>query len=170
MPSNNRRLGGVLAKQNGSSFENMFKTRCAYLKVACTRIPDSCRRVGSGPRDLQQIKSPFDYIISYQGRAAIIDTKTTAAASFGKTLIAEHQVEELVQHERQGVSSGYVIHLRKVSRVVFISAATLINATKNPETMNLDHDGVIDLGSLFDFDVRKIFLETQIVPASRSNT
>jgi len=170
MPTTNRRRSGILAKQNGSSFENMFKTRCTYLKVACTRIPDSCRRVGSGPRDLQQVKSPFDFIISFQGRAAIIDTKTTAEASFKRVLITEHQVEELVQHEKQGVSSGYVVHLRKVSRVVFISAATLIKATKNPESLTLDDDGVIDLGSLFDFDVRKIFLETQIVPTSRSNT
>jgi len=117
-----KRISGLVAKRQGQSFENIFETSCQYHGLAVTRIPDGCRQVHGGK--LIRVKSPYDFTISYRGRSAMIDTKTQAGKTFPYARIDIDQARNLSQHERQGVTAGYVVWLRDIDSVVFIAAVT----------------------------------------------
>jgi penicillin-binding protein-related factor A (putative recombinase) len=72
-----------------------------------------------------RVKTPSDWIITYGGMTALLDTKTTLGDSFPHSKIEPHQVEEMLLHSQSGAKSGYVIWMRKTDDIIFCSSALL---------------------------------------------
>jgi penicillin-binding protein-related factor A (putative recombinase) len=157
MFNENRVKGGIRANQSGAAFEDIFSRICRMQGISVTRIPNGCRRVGPGPRDIVQIKSPFDWILTYMGRTAVIDTKTVNARAFNSGLIKNHQVKELYAHESAGAKGGYVIWLRESNKVFYLGAKVLTRFQITGGMFNEQHPEAVYLGDTFNFDVRKVF-------------
>lgn len=144
------RLSGLAAKRQGSAFEEVFQRACQRSGVAVTRIPDGCKRVG--PKRLIQVKSPFDWILTYQGKTVVIDTKSTANASFSNSGIDGHQVQEMLKH-----TGGYVVWLRLENQVIFVPATRLATLYGVRGSIGWRDAHCVPLGPCGNMDVRKIF-------------
>lgn len=144
------------AKSNswGKSFEQIFLKMARMQGVAVTRIPDGCRQLGNNR--LIRVRSPFDWIVSYQNKTALLDTKTVDRDVFYGSECTEHQLSELSQHERLGAITGYVIWLRKVNSVVFAPTHLLNQAFQEGSKLTRDNPYLVYLGTI-NFDVRLIF-------------
>lgn len=138
----------------GATFESMFLMTARANRIAITKIPDSCRSVGKN--QIIRVKSPWDWILTYNRKTAFIDTKTTRGSSFPCSKICEHQVNELIQHEYAGASAGYVIWLRSTNRVFFMSAKNLAGLMDLGGSFSEIHQESVFLGTNI-FDVRRIF-------------
>jgi len=139
------------SKAIGTSFENIFYKLCKIQGIAITRIPDGCRRVSKF--QIFQVKTPFDWVLSYCSKSAMIDTKTTQESTFPSSLIKDHQVSALLEHERAGVRAGYVIWFRTTQAVVFFPASVLWSWNKVKES---DKKPIL-LGNLNTVDLKKIW-------------
>lgn len=148
-------IRGLKAKRQGQSFENIFEVACRNHGLAVTRIPDSCRRVGANK--LIQTKSPFDFVISYAGRSAMIDTKSCDGKAFPYSKIDPRQVLNLVDHEKEGTLSGYVVWLREIDAVVFIQAGFLEEAVGKRGSFPTDSPFIKHLGPATSFTPAAIF-------------
>lgn len=93
--------------------------------LAITRFPDGCKVVG--PNQIVQVKTPWDWVITYNSRTALIDTKTTEGDTFPHSKIEPHQVKEMYSHSIAGNTTGYVIWFRKSDEVYFASSLLLNN-------------------------------------------
>src|ERR1700677_1848263 len=142
---------GANAKAFGSLFEKLFLTTCRGNGIAVTKIPDGCKQVGRG--GVIRVRTPWDWILTYNSRTAFIDTKTTHDAQFACSAIVEHQVLELSSHERAGALAGYVIWLRQTNRVFFMPASRLLFLMQAGGSFNEAHSAAIFLGT-DQFDVR----------------
>lgn len=148
-------IRGLKAKRQGQSFENIFESACLYNGIAVTRIPDSCRRVSHNK--LLQVPSPFDFTISYRGRTAMIDTKTQAGKTYPYSDINSRQVLNLASHEAHGIPAGYVIWLREIDAVAFITAGYLEKAIGKRGSFQADSPYVKHLGPIATFTPAAIF-------------
>lgn len=143
---------GKAAVDNGKIFENTFKAMVSLSGVTVTQMPSGCRRVG---KTIIPVKTACDWILSWNGSFALIDTKTINDSVFPHSLITPHQAYELSLHESQGVKAGYVVELRKTGSVVFIPSSLLIKRMRQgPGSIGPNDDGVITLGTSQKFDVR----------------
>lgn len=133
------RAGGIKAKREGKGFEAFIEKVSKMQDILAIRIPDSCRRIGPRPRDLIQIKSPFDYIlISRNGDVCLCDTKTVDSKSFNHSAINMNQVSYLLAAQTRGVKSGYLICFRPLDMIVFYPAQDLYKLPKN-ESLKPEH-------------------------------
>lgn len=115
---------GSKQKAFGDLFEDLFFNLCARIPgMAITRFPDGCRVVGKNK--LIRVKTPCDWILTYGGMTALIDTKTTENDSFPHGMIEKHQVMEMLKHSQAGARSGYVIWMRKTDDIIFCSSLML---------------------------------------------
>lgn len=155
--------GGLKAKLEGDSFENAFIRACQRYSIVWTRMPLGCKRIGRGPRDLIQIKTAFDFILSYQGQTALIDTKSIAGSRFKPSQITTHQLSELMAHEGAGTPSGYVIWMRALDEVLYVKAELLNRTIRDAQSLTPEsYAEIVSLGNTFTFDPRKIFLPRQV--------
>lgn len=107
----------------GSAFEDLFFNLCARVPgMAITRFPDGCRVIGRNR--LVRVKTPCDWILTFGGVSALIDTKSSAGP-FPHSKIEAHQVHEMLKHSQSGAKSGYVIWMRKTDDVVFYNSLIL---------------------------------------------
>jgi len=106
---------------------------------------------------LIQVKSPFDWVLSYQGKAAVIDTKSTANASFSNSGIDGHQVGHMLAHAVHNTIGGYVVWLRLENQVVFIPATKLATLYGVRGSIGWRDAHCVPLGPCGNMDVRKIF-------------
>lgn len=118
---------GAIQQSLGDDFEKLFSDTCRFTRgFAITRFPSACKVVRGG--ELVQIKAPWDWVVSYKGKTALIDTKTTEGDTFPHSKITSHQVEELYAHSIAGATAtGYVIWFRKSDGVYFASSLILNN-------------------------------------------
>lgn len=144
MTEGNRKISGYLAKKNGAQFEWAFKSRCEFVGLKCTRIPDAGRRVSANL--FLQTSAPFDFVISNSFRTAVIDTKSVDSAKLPASRINTNQLFELLKHP----TSGYVVNLRKINKVVFFRSTTLAGYANTKGS--LDYSVGVLLGELQDFD------------------
>lgn len=152
--SNQKRSAGLKAQAFGSLFEGIFETMAKNNGVGITRIPDSCKQVSA--LRLIRVKSPFDWVLTFENRTAVIDTKTSHQKKFPASQISEHQLKELLIHENKGAIAGYVIWLRKPHQVFFIPAKILRFYFENGGSFDHTHPEAIILGQE-SFDVRHLF-------------
>jgi penicillin-binding protein-related factor A (putative recombinase) len=121
---------GLIQKSFGDSFERLFHFQCCRTKgLAITRFPDGCKVLRQNK--IVRVKTPWDWIVSYNGKTALIDTKTTEGDTFPNSKIEHHQVSEMYSHSIAGNNnSGYVIWFRESDGVYFASSIILNNLLK----------------------------------------
>lgn len=152
--------GGAEAKAYGAAFESLFEKMCNLNGVAVTRIPDSCKRVydkQTRRTKLIQIKSPWDWVITYGGNTALIDTKTTQGETFTASMCVDHQIDELAAHNRLGGITGYVVWLRKFNLVYFLKTPLLLHLRNQGGSIEPRLDARAVLLGNYSFDVKPIF-------------
>ena len=142
-PGLNKRLIGKQAQARGEMFEVRLDAMARMEGVQCTRVPDGCKQAYGR---LMRVKSPFDFILSYGDKIALIDCKVRAGDKINKGDVTEHQLNELLKHKNAAIS-GYLVYHRESDKVRFYSAHDM--ASKN--FMG------IELGTLAKFRVRTLF-------------
>jgi penicillin-binding protein-related factor A (putative recombinase) len=150
---------GIKAKAFGDLFESLFVLGCRRTNgLVVTRFPDGCKVVGRN--QVIRVKTPCDWIITFGGVTALIDTKTTEGESFPFSKIEKHQVSEMLRHELAGAKAGYVIWFRKTDDVLFVSASLL--ASLMLQRGSIKPKGYsAHLGNSRDFKAQIIFGTTQ---------
>lgn len=139
----------------GRSFETIFERLVQSQRIAITRIPDGCRRVGKV--SLIQMPTPWDWVLSYNGKTALIDTKTTLG-TFPHSKITDHQIKAMIEHVVHGAKAGYVIWFRQTDHIVFIAASLLLQCSLTRGSVNFQTPGCKILGNnLMNTDLRKLF-------------
>ncbi len=129
-------------------------------------MPDGCRRLG---KRIVPVATAFDWILSLNGRAALIDTKSHDDFTFRHSKITPHQALELRLHERQGIVAGYVIHLRKANAVVYASAGLLCARIGKNGSIALGDPGVVLLGGYQDFNPAILLRPGFLLPMNTAN-
>lgn len=147
-----KQRAGAKAQANGGSFENQFSNCCATSGITVTRIPDSCRQVSS--QRMIRIRSPFDWILTYRGLTALIDTKTTQESTFAHSAIDWDQIEDLYAHEARGAIAGYVIALQEANRVIFLESGYLLTKQGIRGSISYDDRQAVVLGKSRDYGFR----------------
>lgn len=147
--TNKRRIGGKRAKFAGANFESQFANLCGIQSVACVRIPDSCRQLG--PHKLMRVRSPFDYIIAYKGKTAVLDLKSVGDGNFTHSKITLHQLSALNELS-VGAISGYVVGFTLA--VYFVPVVELMCLLPGK---SIDLSRCVLLGDRLMFNVRRIF-------------
>lgn len=150
-----RKAQGAKAQAYGGLFESMFLNSCKRAGLAITRLPNGCKTLSA--HKIVRIKTPFDWIITYKGRCAYVDTKTSQGKVFAHSMIADHQVNELLHHELAGALAGYVVWLRENNHVVFIPSSLLTVAMKVKGSISPAHANVVLLGNSHRIDMIQLF-------------
>jgi penicillin-binding protein-related factor A (putative recombinase) len=145
--------GSHLAREAGKSFEALFEVHCRQKQMGFTKIPDGCYRIKT-PYGIKLVacRTPFDYFICKNGRAAALDCKTINADSFSFSMLDKHQVEALYELGSH-VASGYIIWFRISDKVCFFDSKILMGLVSR--TALIPEDGLL-LGSIDRFDPEKI--------------
>lgn len=150
-----KQRAGAKAQANGGSFETQFSATCTVSGIIVTRIPDSCRQVSS--QRMIRIRSPFDWILTYRGRTALIDTKSTQESTFAHSGVDANQLKHLCAHEAHGAIAGYVIYLGEVNCVIFLEANYLLGKKGIRGSISHEDSQSLVLGKLSRFDATLIF-------------
>lgn len=145
---NRRSIGGKKAKNMGASFEAFFQAFTLSQGLVCTRIPDGCKQVGKGGRNLVRTTTPFDFLIAANGIAAALDLKTIDEKTFPYSLIKQHQRKSLMDIGRHMVA-GYLIWFRPLDRVVFFDHREIWLCASGS---SLKPDEGFEIGPLNDMD------------------
>lgn len=140
---------------SGKAFEDSFETQCKVNMVTATRIPDGCRQLG---KKIIRVKTPWDWVASFLGTAALIDTKTTQEKTFPHSKIDENQVKAMLPHCCALVPAGYVIELKGSDAVIFVSANVLSTRIYRVGSISANDPGVLYLGTCAKFSPRKIMI------------
>lgn len=131
---------GSKQKAFGDLFEDLFFNLCARIPgMAITRFPDGCRIVGRNK--VVRVKTMCDWILTYGGVTAMIDTKTTEGDSFPHSKIEPHQIMEMLKHSQSGAKSGYVIWMRKSDDIIFCSSLLLSGLIQQRGSIKAPHNG-----------------------------
>lgn len=140
----------------GSFFEKIFFYGCSRVNgMAVTRFPDGCRVLGKNR--VVRVKTPCDWILSYGGMTAMLDTKTTSTDSFAYSKIEPHQIEEMVKHQVAGAKAGYIIWFRKSDDVIFVSSLLLHGLLSKRGSIKGKIEGSNYLGKSRDFKAQFLF-------------
>ena len=144
----NKQFAGHLARDAGNSFEDFFTKRCTVDKIRAVRIPNAGRKIKTRTGfKVKLAKSPFDFLITHEGRSACVDTKTTMGKTFAHSMVVTHQLKWL-QFTGPSIPSGYVIWFREPNQVVFFDHLILGNLKKGQSLKPAD--GVL-LGPIENF-------------------
>lgn len=147
----------VSNKKLGTGFEDFFEKLCHKQGIGCLKIWDGARRVGlpTGGVRLIPMKNACDFLVTYQGKTALIDSKTRGTGStFPHSLINPDQVRMMKPMVLAGNVGGYIVYYRAYGKLVFYSVDVLEGV--NPMDGLKLSDGV-ELGLIEDCDLRKIW-------------
>lgn len=154
-PTPAQSLQGRRAQSNGDLFERFFQFGTKRRGIVTTRFPNGCKRISASR--VIEVKTPFDWILSYQGKTALIDTKTCAGKSFRHSSVEQHQISTLYSHELAGTLSGYVVWLRETDVIFFLPASVLSTLQGLRGSVTEKHPKAISLGSSQHFDPLPLF-------------
>lgn len=148
------RLQGAKAQRAGRGFEEAFARRCSYCALlAYNRVPDGCRTLGA--RKLIRVKTPYDWVLTFEGQTALLDTKTFDIARLLPSKIESHQMKAMLEHELMGATAGYVIYFRPVEEVRFAPASVLKTIFETGK--GCEFTSLLPLGKYPAFDPRRVF-------------
>lgn len=154
MALKNRRFSGMRANINGDEFENLFESFCRKYNIACEHLPPSGAQFVK-PGIYKPLKICFDFICSYQGQAAFLDTKSLNASTFPKSLVKGHQVLAMQKFSELGHPCGYVIELKELQKIYFFSIETILDL-KQRDSLK-ESNSTVCLGTRWNMDPRKIW-------------
>lgn len=145
---------GYKAKKIGEYFENLIIFFTESQRIAVIKIPQGCRLVKNkfGKLIPLLVKSPFDFFIVKNKKAACFDTKTIESGNFSYSEIKQHQVSELLNIELQGISSGYLIYYRDKNAIYFYKASE-IKKIKPRESLNKENGILVGDNQQINFDL-----------------
>ena len=151
--SQNRKAGGLEAKRQGAAFESRMIVMAKANGIQIVRLPDGCKQVG--PTRLIRVKSPFDFLMSHNGRMAAIDTKSTKTKSVAVASIPSHQVDAM-KRVAGSATAGFVVWFREQDSVEFFSIGYAV------ESERLRVGEGMKLGSGSDFNLAAIFVKPEL--------
>lgn len=143
--------GGAKAKNNGDAFERLIEKKCTQESIFFIKIPSGCKWVKTpyGVRPVP-IRTPFDYIILKNGSAVFFDAKSLSNSALSHSKIKPHQMDKLVDIEKQKFISGYIVHFVEENKIEFFISSKLKNL--RPRNSLYVGDGV-ELGNKEDFSL-----------------
>lgn len=149
-----RYLGGKKAQKEGKSFELKLIDMAHLEGWASLHIKPAARPIKT-PVGLKLIfeKSTIDHVFGKNGKAIFLDAKTCEAKTFCKSLIKQHQLDKLLEFERNGFATGYLVYFRKQNEICFFSAKILSELLVGKSLRPADG---YSLGPLEDFRFSKI--------------
>ena len=142
------------AKHAGNQFEALFERACQRQGLGILRIADGCRRLTQ--KKLIPVKQPCDWILAWNNKMALIDTKTLGYGNFTASHVNHNQVDKMAVMSQFGVIGGFITWFRDKNKLSFFSVDQLHNL--EPESSLKPEDG-IDLGQIEDPQIKKIFEE-----------
>lgn len=156
-PSLAKILGGKRAQSNGVMFEEALTRNARFSQIACTRMPDGCKQLNA--RRIIRVKTPFDFILTKNGKSAFIDTKTLDDKSFANSKIEEHQVNGIMPHVKAGSLGGYVVFARAIDTIYFIPVSVLHYNLYSPTRGSIGpiDPGCVILGSFANWTIDRMF-------------
>lgn len=160
MPTIKRIRAGKIAKSIGRGFENICLGSAERDGMVLVRIPDGCETRKTRSREgwrnaLIRVRSPFDYCLFFDGRAAVFDAKTIDANTFAYSSIDPYQLHHLKGCARAGVSAGYCIWFRPQNMVCWFSVVRL-QAIARRESLRVE-DASFQLGPVGSFTFKHLF-------------
>jgi len=136
-----RQQAGLKAKREGQNWERSFEINCTEADIRFIRIPDGCKQLGRFK--LIRVKSPFDYLISYNGKTACIDLKSFGTGTrLTYSHINQNQLIALLNMRRDCLT-GYVVFFRSVGKVVFYDSL-LMNKLSKGESLEISQGHLLD--------------------------
>lgn len=144
-----RSFAGLRAKRNGDNFETLFEARCRMYDVHYERVPNGCKQIA--PNRIIRVRTPFDYILAFDGKSAVVDLKSCEARSFGFSKIVPHQLQAL-KNLSIGMIAGYVVN--NLDGVFFVPVQMLLSC--NPGS-GIDLRQCESLGKEIKFNPSLIF-------------
>lgn len=148
-------LRGGKAYRAGRGFEEIFERQCRISRVAFNRVPDGCRTVGA--RKLIRVRTPYDWVLTLNGKTALIDTKSFDLSRLLPSKIEPHQLKALLAHHTEGAVAGYVIHFRPEADVRFAPASVLDTIFSTGK--GCEYTALLPLGRYPSFNPRRLFGE-----------
>lgn len=122
-----RRVAGRKAQNKGKGFETFLERACWAQGIVAIRIPDGCRKINGGfgrlPK-LLPVKSPFDWILGFEGRVVCLDTKNLGDKRLAYSALKQHQVQALWSLGKHCVA-GYLVFFNELGMLSFFNGATL---------------------------------------------
>lgn len=151
----NRSAAGRKARDEGNSFEDIFRAMTETQGIAIVRIPNgsTIKRTPQGIKTFPA-PSPFDWLLGYKGEAVLIDTKSLDKATLSFSDLKAHQVRNLAKMEAQGICGGYVVNFRPLDEIVFFNAG-LLKSLQRKHSLK-PSDGII-LGGINNFNTSILF-------------
>lgn len=148
--SHSRSFAGLRAKRNGDNFETLFESRCRMYDVHYEKVPNGCKQVA--PNRIIRVRTPFDYILGFEGKSAVVDLKSCEGSSFGFSKIVPHQLQAL-KNLSVGMIAGYIINN---SNGVFFASVQILLSCKSGQGINLE--SCERIGENFKFNPSLIFV------------
>lgn len=150
-----RIISGSKARNAGDYFESLLEFHCRSQKIALTKIPTGCRLAYvRGKLTPIVIPTPYDYALFKNGKSVCLDCKTIEEGNFTYSAVKQHQVDSLLEIERQNVPAGYLVYYRNINQVYFFLAST-IKMLEPRESLKLS-DGAL-IGSNTHLELGKLY-------------
>lgn len=146
------RIRGAKAKREGSQFESLVERSAFHQAILPVRMPLGCRRVGRNK--LFQIKTPFDFVLVYNGVSIFLDCKSYDSDRISHSQLTEHQITSLHDLEEHGVFAGYLVWFREVNTVGFATASQLVSLEPGKSLSCLS---CLSLGTIEHFNLLFLF-------------
>lgn len=130
-------------RNTGKEFENEFHRLCLMQQIVCIRIPDGSKVVKNkfNKYSILKIKSPFDFLITQDGKTCAIDCKSTNKKSFSHSMVNQNQIEQLLYCSKS-ITAGYLVKFEHIEKgYVFFSADLLYKLNKG-ESLSIQKDGI----------------------------
>lgn len=153
-----RSIGGSIARIQGNRFENIINSVAASERISCIKIPEGCKIVRARGRLIPlPIRSPFDFILAFQGQVAFVDAKIVKTATFSHSKMTSHQLYNLDSMRNQGLIAGYLICFERETdaKVAFFDVKLLESVRKGQSLRPKDG---LEIGNLYQFSLRKLFV------------
>lgn len=134
----------------GLQFEKEFKSLCGIQGITCIRIPDGSKIVSnrlSVKKYYQvKIKSPFDFLLTKDGKVCVLDCKSTSQKRFSYSKININQLTNLIQCS-QSICAGYLVKFKHLEYYIFYDANTLANL-ESGESLSIEDGKIVELTNL----------------------
>lgn len=147
----------VRNRDNGSFFEAFLEHQAKLLGLLVKKNKLTAQYTYNGR--VQVEKSELDFTLGMKpGRVAFVDAKSFNGDRFTFSDLSENQIERAAWYNEWRIPAGFVVYLRKIGGVVFISGETI--KKKGPRNSFGIEDGIL-LGKFPNANLRLIFGETK---------
>lgn len=134
----------------GAQFEALVEKVAMRLLIAFEKIIN----VYHGPTGTYYVKAPYDCVLAYQGKVAMLDLKTYDDQNLKCSNIVPHQLKALLKMDYQNITAGYLVWYRTINLVVLYNPLQLQSLT---EGQSLKPTDGMPIGPIENMNLRLIF-------------